>query len=500
MSAKSLMIQGTSSHAGKSILTTAFCRIFASRGYRTAPFKSQNMSLNSFVTALGEEVAVAQAVQAEAAGTALEVEMNPILLKPIEHRKSQVVLMGRPVETMDVYGYDSYKSLAWDTVRKAYESLAGRFDVIVIEGAGSPVEMNLKARDIANMKVAEMADAPVILVTDIDRGGIMASLVGTMELLEPEERKRVMGFVINKFRGERRLLDSAVDFIEHRTGKPVLGVIPYLEELGILSEDSVSLEDVRPQGQKGEGKGKVRIAAIRLPHISNFTDFAPLEMEKEVSFEFVRRPDELNGRELIIIPGSKNTISDMNFLRKSGFVEKIIEMKSSGTRILGICGGYQMLGREVRDPDHVESEEESIQGLGLLDAVTVMEKEKRTIRVKARPLADTAFFKKEEVYTGFEIHMGQTTSKNSPLFRLEESNQLDGSVSEEGLVMGTYLHGLFDNDAVRSRIIQFFSQSTTTSTPSAFSFQEIKAQQYDRLARAVSQNLDIPAILNKMGL
>ncbi len=492
MPAKSLMIQGTSSHAGKSVLTTAFCRIFANQGYHTAPFKSQNMSLNSFVTSNGEEIAVAQAVQAEAAGVALEAEMNPILLKPTEDRKSQVILMGRPVNTMDVFGYDEYKRVAWEAVQKSYASLASRYDVIVIEGAGSPVEMNLKERDIANMKVAELADAPVIIVTDIDRGGIIASLVGTMELLESKERDRVIGFVINKFRGERKLLDSALEFIEKKTGKPVLGVIPFMRELKILSEDSVSLEN-----HLAKKTGSVKITCVSLPHMSNFTDFAPLELEEEVSFKYAHRPEELDDADLILIPGSKNTISDMEYLWKSGMAAKIRSLKGQKT-ILGICGGFQMLGREIRDPYRVESEKTSIEGLGLVKATTVMEKEKRTVKTEVRALQSEGFFRKGEIYTGYEIHMGKTevADVHKPLFQFSGSEGFDGAIAENGTVFGTYLHGLFDNDELRRDLIQFFGGKAGDLVTD---YNLIKSNEYDHLADLVSQNINLDLIKKSMG-
>lgn len=475
------MIQGTSSHAGKSILTAAFCRLFAQDGFRVAPFKSQNMSLNSFVTSNGEEVAVAQAVQAEAAGVDLETEMNPILLKPTEDCAAQVILMGHPVGSMNVFGYDKYKEIAWNAVLKSYESLSSRYDVVMIEGAGSPVEMNLKARDIVNMKVAELADAPVIIVTDIDRGGVIASLVGTMELLEPHERDRVIGFVINKFRGERKLLDSALEFIEKKTGKPVVGVIPFLRDLKILEEDAVSLG----RGQILNPSGKIKVAVVILPHMSNFTDFAPLELNPEVSFKYATIPNELDNQDLVIIPGSKNTISDMNYLWKTGFAKKLKSIPEE-TVLLGICGGYQMLGREIRDPHHVESNQESVEGLGLIDAVTVLEKEKTTVRAEAEALSDSFLFQKGKKYLGFEIHMGKTTlsDKHTPLFKLGNGN-VDGVVS--GKIFGTYLHGLFDNG-----LFGVEDQS--------LSFGEIKSREYDRLAQVLRDNLDLPYIRAKMGI
>ena len=498
MPAKALMIQGTSSHAGKSILATAFCRIFANEGFRVSPFKSQNMSLNSFVTAKGEEIAVAQAVQAEAARAELETEMNPILLKPTEDRKSQVILMGRPVSTMDVFDYDNYKKLAWEAVSKAYHSLASRYDVIVIEGAGSPVEMNLKDRDIVNMKIAELADSPVMIVTDIDRGGVIASLVGTMELLRPDERDRVIGFVINKFRGERKLLDSAIEFIEKRTGKPVLGVIPFIRDLRILDEDSVSLPSPQPLSlSKGEGRVRVKISCVLLPHMSNFTDFAPLALEPDIAFQYAAKPEELNGQDLIIIPGSKNTISDMEYLWKSGMAAKIKNLEGHAT-ILGICGGYQMLGREIRDPYHMESDRESIEGLGLVDSLTVLEKEKRTIKVEAIADSDFAFFRKGQIYSGYEIHMGRTTLSNGnrPLFRLSSSGEEDGICFDEGKILGTYLHGLFDNDPLRRDLVHHFSKKMGNSA----NWSEVKSNEYDRLAQVVRNNMDMSFIKRKLGL
>ena len=358
------MVQGTSSHAGKSVLAAALCRIFAQDGLEVAPFKAQNMSLNSYATPDGGEIGRSQAVQAAAAMTAPRVEMNPVLLKPEGESRSQVVVMGRPQAVASAWEYHDLKPAIWETVTSALGRLRADYDVVVIEGAGSPAEINLKQHDIVNMRVALHAGAPVLLVGDIDRGGVFAQLVGTMELLEPEERALVAGHVINKFRGDPSLLTSGLDFLEDRTGVPVAGVIPHFADIHIPEEDSLGLGP----DMEGDAEPVVDVAVMRLPHIANFDDFDPLRREPAVRVRYVGHADELGSPDLVVIPGSKTTVADLDWLRERGLAERVVALRGGGTPVIGICAGYQMLGERLLDPDGVESPRAETPGLGLLKA------------------------------------------------------------------------------------------------------------------------------------
>ena len=375
--AKTIMFQGTSSHVGKSILTTALCRIFRQDGYRVAPFKAQNMALNSYVTPSGGEMGRAQVAQAEAAGLEPSVEMNPVLLKPTGNSRSQVIVMGRPIGVMSAAEYhEGYGKKLLGVIGQCLEELQERFDVVVIEGAGSPAEVNLKANDIVNMRIALMVKAPVFLIADIDRGGAIASVVGTISLLEPEEQDRVQGIILNKFRGDINLLRPAFDIILAKTGKPVVGVIPHLENIGIDDEDSVSLDD-----KKSNQGRELDIAVLRLPKISNFTDFDALSRESDVSLRFVREGEPLGKPDLIILPGSKNTTEDLLYLQEQGFAAEIRRLAAQGVPVVGICGGYQMLGKKLLDPLHTESDRDELEGLDLIPAVTTFAADKLTHQV-----------------------------------------------------------------------------------------------------------------------
>ncbi|MBC7324561.1 MAG: cobyric acid synthase, partial [Moorella sp. (in: Bacteria)] len=379
--ARAIMIQGTSSNVGKSVLVAALCRIFYQAGYRVAPFKSQNMALNSGATPDGGEMGRAQLVQACAAGVQPRVEMNPILLKPTAHARSQVILLGRPVGNLGAREYHGrFNQELWPHVEAAYATLAREFDIIVIEGAGSPAEVNLKAGEIANMRVAKMAGAPVLLVADIDRGGALAAIVGTLELLDPDEREMVAGLIINKFRGDVDLLQPALDFLEKKTGKPVLGVIPFLAH-GLPEEDSVVLEQAKT---RFTAPGEVEIAVIKFPCISNFTDFDALEREEGVNLRYVDGKEQLGHPDLVILPGSKNTIGDLLWLRQQGLEEVIKERAAAGTPLIGICGGYQMLGQEIADPGHVETDQDRVAALGYLPVQTIFQPAKATNLVRGR--------------------------------------------------------------------------------------------------------------------
>src|SRR3990172_1182622 len=454
--AKAIMIQGTGSHVGKSIITAGICRIFRDMGYKVAPFKAQNMALNSAVAKDGGEIGRAQAIQAEACGIEPSVHMNPVLLKPISDMGSQVIVHGKVVGNMKAREYYAFKNSAWAAVCEGYKKLSKEFDLIIIEGAGSPAEINLKENDIVNMKVAEMTGARVIIVSDIDRGGVFASLIGTIELLTPLERAMVCGFIINKFRGDKTLLEPGLSFIRDRTGVPVLGVVPHIKDMGIGEEDSVGLENTGVRGQRSGGSGvgcahQIKIGVIRLPHISNYTDFDPFQGEPDVQLSYTQRPEEVYGLDLVIIPGSKNTIDDLRFLKNIGLAEAIKEHYREGNHVVGICGGYQMLGCKVSDPCGVETEGASEEGLGLLPVETVLLKDKVTANVEAVGSQQSAVCVK-----GYEIHMGESAIAGDakPMFVIRKRNGdaveiPDGAMTKDGRCWGTYIHGVFDNDEFR---------------------------------------------------
>lgn len=499
--AHALMVQGTGSHVGKSFLVTALCRILKQDGYSVAPFKAQNMALNSYVTEDGGEIGRAQVVQAEAAGIKPTVDMNPILIKPQSDIGAQVIIQGRVVGNYSAAAYHRYKREAIQLVRDSYNRLSREYDIILIEGAGSPAEINLKKHDIVNMTVAKMAGAPVLIVCDIDRGGVFASLVGTMELLAPRERDRVEGFVINKFRGDINLLKPGLTFIKKKTGVGVLGVVPYLKDISIPDEDSVALEK-RPHHSDGKG---LDVAVLKLPHISNFTDFDPLENETDVALRYVERSSQLGNPNLLIIPGSKNTIDDLRYLKTGGFLKEIMKLKKGGCAILGICGGFQMLGKCINDPDGVESSLKSIKGLGLFDMETQLEKKKSTYQVEAEEIHRNEHTKPNDLLRGYEIHMGRATINNeASLFRINKrSGQTcsvnDGALSRDGRIMGTYIHGIFDNDGFRRRFLNHISRSrtaTSSTMPDDFKFHAFKEEQYNRLADAIRHSLDMNVIAN----
>lgn len=506
--AKYLMVQGTGSHVGKSVLVAALCRIFRRAGYRVAPFKAQNMALNSFVTASGEEMAWAQVVQSWAAGVEPEVDMNPVLLKPTGNSTSQVVLRGRPVGNIGAEGYyRGFNRSLLPVVEESLRRLSQKYEVVVIEGAGSPAEVNLKDEEIANMRVAKMVRAPVLLVADIDRGGALAAIVGTLELLEPEERDLVIGLVINKFRGNRDLLAPALEFLERKTSKPVLGVIPYFEDLGLPEEDSVALEDRTPGREE---PGTLDIAVVRLPRISNFTDFDPLKGEAGVRVRFVSGGESLGAPDLVILPGSKNTIEDLLFLEETGKAKEVVGLAYQGVPVIGICGGFQMLGLEVRDPEGVEARVEVARGLGLLEVVTVMRREKATYRCEAQvvgagPLLGPC---RGEKITGYEIHMGETVRRgNTPPALLitkrggEEVHLEDGALSETGTVFGTYLHGLFDNDGFRKQLLNVLRRRKGLAPlVGDYRYREDVERRLDSLADAVASSLDLGLLAKLVGL
>ncbi len=479
------------SSVGKSLVTAALCRIFVRRGLRVAPFKAQNMSNNSYVTPRGEEIGRAQAVQAQAARTEPTVEMNPILLKPEADSAAQVIVLGRPMFRTSARGYDERKRELWSTVVDALDRLRSDHEVVVIEGAGSPAEINLRSGDIVNMRVALHADAPVLLVGDIDRGGIFAQLHGTLQLLEEEERRLVAGLVINKFRGDIELLRPGLAQLQTLTDKPVLGVIPYVHGHGLPEEDSV-----RTQDMSGFSGSKPDIAVVGLPRISNATDFEPLIADTRVNLRYVRAADEMGRPDLIILPGTKSTIADLEYVNRQGLARCVESLAHSGTPVLGVCGGFQMLGREISDADGVESEPGSrVSGLGLLPLTTSYRPSKAVgvvqVRVSGLPFATGVSLE------GYEIHMGTTSGSATPAFLIEggKSGATDGAVGDDGLVWGTYLHGIFDSAEFRDGLVNYL-RGRRGLDPAGVEIVDDSDSAIDRFADIVEESLDIEVLLS----
>lgn len=499
MTAATIMIQGTASSVGKSLLVTALCRLFRREGLRVAPFKSQNMALNAAVTLDGLEIGRAQAVQADAAGIPATVDMNPILLKPEGDRRCQVVVLGKPIDSLSAVDYHAYKPRLTEVIAGALGRLRAEYDLVIIEGAGSPAEINLKANDIVNMHVARLADAPVLLAGDIDRGGVFAAFVGTLALLEPDERARIAAFIINRFRGDLALLAPGLTMLTERTAVPVLGVVPYIPRLRIADEDSMSLE--HRVGRRRPPHGELDIAVVCLPRISNYDDVEALEHEPGVTVRFVDRPDELMGVDLAILPGSKNTTSDLAWLRATGLAAAITARAAAGEPILGICGGCQMLGEVIEDPHGVESAERRVAGLGLLPLATRFGREKRTTQVTARAAAPslvTGGAALAEPLAGYEIHMGvvEPTRPCAAAFMIETRNgrsseARDGAVSESGTIVGTMLHGVLDNDPLRARLLDGLRARRGLAAPAGAGRIPTRQAEYDRLEAAVRGSLDL---------
>ena len=488
--ARCIMVQGTMSGAGKSLLCAALCRIFAQDGYRTAPFKSQNMALNSFVTRDGLEMGRAQVVQAQAAGVEPDVRMNPILLKPSSDIGSQVIVNGEVRGDMPAKEYFRRKKALIPDILRAYNSLADEFDIIVIEGAGSPAEINLKADDIVNMGLARLVAAPVLLAGDIDRGGVFAQLYGTVELLEPDERARICGLLINKFRGDVEILRPGLAMLEEKTRLPVVGVVPYLK-VDIEDEDSLS-DRLR---QKNAVK-PLDVAIVRLPHISNFTDFMPLEQHPLLGVRYVQAARELGMPDLIILPGTKNTVNDLLWLRQCGLETAVQKLARRGTPVLGVCGGYQMLGGMLDDSAGTESgRPQTLRGLELLPTRTVFTLEKRRAQVTATAAAPFA----GAALTGYEIHTGRTTVEGAPFCTLADGTP-DGCVQSS--VFGTYLHGLFDSGELTEKLAALLCRrkGLAPETAAPLTMQAYREQQFDLLADGVRRALDMSAIYAAMGL
>ena len=505
---KNIMLLGTGSNVGKSIIATGLCRIFYQDGYSVSPFKSQNMALNSYITKDGKEMGRAQVVQAEAANIEPEAFMNPILLKPTTDRKSQVIVNGKVYKNMDAREYFAYKHNLKKDIMEAYNRIRENFDICVLEGAGSPAEINLKEDDIVNTGMAEMADSPVLLVADIDRGGVFAAIYGTVMLLEENERKRIKGVIINKFRGDKSLLTSGIEMIEKLTDIPVLGVVPFVP-LGIEEEDSLGIDKYNEKKE-----GKIRISVIKLKHISNFTDIDALSHYNDVSLKYVTKSSELGNEDIIIIPGSKNTVEDMKDLIEKNIGREIVRIAKKGTPVFGICGGFQMLGQKIMDPEKIESDLKEISGLGLLDIETVMKSDKTTTQYKNTVKNVSGILAGTEgmEIKGYEIHQGYSYPVNE---KNEENNNsenilkndtgclfgdenLKGTVKDN--VAGTYIHGIFDNSEFTNHFLNEVRKfKGLDRIDENFSYSDYKNREYDKLAEVLRENLDIKKIYEIMG-
>ncbi len=485
MTAVTLMIQGTTSDAGKSLLVTALCRWLRRRGVNVAPFKPQNMALNSVVTEAGGEIGRAQAVQARACGLEPHTDMNPILLKPDSDTGAQVIVHGRAVGNMDAESYHAYKTSARDAVLESYQRLAGRFDAVLVEGAGSPAEINLRENDIANMGFAETVDCPVWLIGDIDKGGVFAHLTGTLALLSPTERARIEGFVINRFRGDIALLRPGLHWLERHTGKEVLGVLPYLPGLHLEAEDSLSHPSAPPQSEP-----PLRIAVPVLPRISNHTDFDPLRLHPQVHLRFFGTGDPFPKADLVILPGTKNVRADLAWLRKQGWESAIRRHLRYGGKLIGICGGFQMLGSGIHDPLGIEGDAGHSEGLGLLDATTTLKPKKQLCNVTGRLSLD------DTPVSGYEIHAGITTGPalTRPAARLTTRD--DGALSEDGQILGTYLHGLFENPRACDTLLRWAG----LSAPKTPDYGTLRDASIERLADAIETHLDTERLEKRLGL
>jgi adenosylcobyric acid synthase len=502
--ARVLMIQGTASHAGKSTLAAGLCRIFAREGLRVAPFKAQNISLNAAVTASGGEMGVAQAVQARAAGLEPAVEMNPVLVKPAAAGRTQIVVLGRAASSRPT------RQELWRAITQSLRALRAQYDLVIIEGAGSPAEVNLRESDLTNMRVARYADAPVLLAGDIDRGGVFAALVGTMALFDRGERTRVRGFLINKFRGDAATLRPALRDLEVRTRRPVLGVIPYAPAWRLPEEDAVALEAaaVSPDGSREPVQDWLEIAIVHLPYISNFDEFDPLEQETGVRVRYVRPGQRLGRPDLIILPGSKSTVADLDVLRRSGLADAVREAAAGGTPVLGVCGGYQMLGRRIDDPDRVESDRPSVEGLGLLQVVTAFAGAKETARVRVRlgtslPHRSGLIAAWPDIEAqGYEMHMGRSTPLGPPWIRIveragERCDEPGGAASPDGVICGTAVHGLLTDSAVRRALLDTLWARRATADAAAGASREDAVSRPQRRASEPSDEPRRPLTLDQ---
>jgi adenosylcobyric acid synthase len=490
-----LMILGTTSNAGKSILAAAFCRIFTRRGLNVSPFKAQNMSLNSFVTRDNCEMGRAQVVQAQASKKDPDVRMNPILLKPNSTTGSQIIVMGKPVGSMNIREYTAYKKEVVPVIHKAYDELAADSDLIVLEGAGSPAEINLKADDIVNMAMAKYANAHVLLCGDIDRGGVYAHFIGTLQCLDPEEQAYIKGFLVNRFRGDASLLAPAHEYIINKTGKPVVGVIPYINDIAIPDEDSVSFKNISSTTKKTSSS--ITVAVIDLPHISNATDIDPFLIEPDVSVTIARNCDELDNADVIIIPGSKNVINDLRFLNNDGFSNKLRTMYNNrNVFIVGICGGLQILGNRIFDTHGIENTTATeCEGLGFLDVATALAQEKMLTLTTVIDKGSNTICK------GYEIHHGRTViGEHSKPIHINDMQEACGAENDDGRVWGTYLHGIFDNNEFRRHFIDKVRLSKGYEPLRSVQADYNIESSIDRLADHVENSVDMPFITGLLGL
>ena len=498
---KSIMLQGTASSVGKSLLTAALCRIFRQEGYNAAPFKSQNMASNSFITEEGFEMGKAQAAQAEAAGIKPSAYMNPILLKPSGDRQAEVIIKGKTYKSMTAMEYHEFKPQLKEMITEVYNDLISTYDILVIEGAGSPAEINLRDKDIVNMGMAEIADCPVLLVGDIDRGGVFASIYGTIMLFTKEERRRVKGILINKFRGDRRILEPGLKMLEDLTGIPVVGVIPY-GDFNIEDEDSLTQRFTKDINTEG----KVTVEIVQLPHIANFTDFHVFETLPDVHIRYISRGESIGNPDILILPDSKNVIEDMKYLRESGLERDIMNAYKNGSYIFGISAGYEILGQKILDPHGLEGNIKDLKGIGLLDIETIFEQEKRAAQVEGE-----VAFAGEDIHEncktsrikGFVSHIGKSIllEGTKPFLQIsvranEDARYTDGAVSRDGRVFGTYLHGIFDEIDFTQKFIDNIlrEKGLTPSSNKVKTFEEFKNQEYAKLAKLVKENIDLEKI------
>ena len=494
MRGKSLMFQGTGSSVGKSMLCTAVLRIMKQDGYTVAPFKAQNMALNSYATSEGLEMGRAQVVQAEAACIEPSVYMNPVLLKPTSDRRSQVIVNGRPIGTMSAAEYEVYKPQLRQAVKKTYDELESRVDYVVIEGAGSPAEINLHDGDIVNMSMAKAADAPVILIGDINPGGVFASLYGTVKLLPPDEQERIRGIIINKFRGDLKILEPGLVMMEELLGIPVLGVIPWMD-VDIEDEDSVT-----ERFERRSSGGQIKVSVVHLPHISNFTDFNIISADKDVSMRYVKSVSELEGSDIVILPGTKNTIEDLNWLKQRGLADRITRFGRGGGMVIGICGGYQMLGETIRDPHHTESRIPEIAGLGLLNFDVEFLDEKTTVQSVGTVSCTQGWLAEHKglMLDGYEIHSGVNTFGPAciPFLYLNGRDEPDGVINRTGNILGTYLHGIFDTGVFWRAVTDHIrtEKGISASGDEILTMAEFKDREFNRLADIVRTNLDMEAV------
>ncbi|MGF1773138.1 cobyric acid synthase [Vibrio wakamikoensis] len=473
---QALMVQGTTSDAGKSVLVAGLCRVLARQGIMVAPFKPQNMALNSAVTEDGGEIGRAQAVQAQAANVVATVDMNPVLIKPNSDTGAQIIIQGKAHANMDAVGFHDYKRFAMPYVLDSFEKLSSRFDSVVIEGAGSPAEINLRANDIANMGFAEEADIPVIIVADIDRGGVFAHLYGTLALLSESEQQRVKGFVINRFRGDISLLEPGLDWLEEKTGKPVIGVLPFLHGLNIEAEDAIDAShDIK-------SSTKLSVAVPVLTRISNHTDFDALRLHPDIDFRYVGKGERLDNADLIVLPGTKSVRDDLAYLREQGWDKDIYKHLRFGGKVMGICGGYQMLGNTIADPKGIEGSAGSSDGLNLLQLDTVLESEKQLTNVNGTLTLEN----RSAPFSGYEIHAGRSTVGDKQPVSFDDK-QFDGAVSSDNQVFGTYVHGFFDSPEVTQLVCRWVNGADIES----FAINDEKESAIDRIADAIEQHLDL---------